>query len=307
MKQLLLCLLVFFASALWAPHVDPSFASHLPLYNKVVGLDDKEMPIVVDDEGFRAATDLAVSQVDLVEKIFAKLYDWQEEFTLVLHFDFVEEDLQDILEGAFQEALAKNDYIAFSISRYGFSYSSIANYAEVEFEVDLLTDRKQEEEIDAAVQEVLMDMQVWHKNPREKVRAVHDWIVNNVEYDLGKTRRSAHDALFDGKTAVCQGYVLLAYAMLSELNLKTCIIEGLAGKERENHAWNMVNISGEWLHLDMTHDDPVLYTGTDTRTILDDEAKRAYFAGMGRDPQYKFFLLRDDELLKVDPHRKWER
>ena len=35
----------------------------------------------------------------------------------------------------------------------------------------------------------------------------------------------------------------------------------------ENHVWNVVFIDGQWLHLDLTWDDPILTSGED---VLDD-------------------------------------
>ena len=48
-----------------------------------------------------------------------------------------------------------------------------------------------------------------------------------------------------------------------------------------NHIWNLVNLDGQWLHLDLTWDDPVT---TDGSNIL----------------LHKFFLISTNELHKLD-------
>lgn len=305
MKYTLVFAFLFFLFSAPAFCLAEGQGKHLQLFEEVVGFEDGEMVVDVADDEFQASADTAVSFIDLVEKIYGNLYEWDDKFTLVLHFDFVEEDLKSVLERAFDEAVAKNDYIAFSIVRYGMSYRSIANYAEVTFDVDFHTDINEEAEISDAVQQVLLDLQVWHKSPQEKVRAVHDWMVANVEYDLGKSRRSAHDALYGEKRTVCQGYVLLCFAMLSELNVETRIINGFAGKQGEHHAWNMVKVQGQWLHLDVTHDDPVIYSDNGRSDALDDAAKGEYFASLSEDPRHKYYLLTDEDLRRADPHRSW--
>ena len=74
----------------------------------------------------------------------------------------------------------------------------------------------------------------------------------NVAYDSTYTEYSAYAALFLGR-AVCQGYSLLTYKMMWEAGIEARIVDG----EAMNHSWNMVNICGNWYHLDVTWDDPV--------------------------------------------------
>lgn len=85
-----------------------------------------------------------------------------------------------------------------------------------------------------------------------KVKAIHNYIVSNVEYDTSLSRFTAYDALYDGK-AVCQGYTLLAYKMLNDAEIPTRIISSAKMK----HSWNLVKIDDQWLHMDITWDDPI--------------------------------------------------
>ena len=49
----------------------------------------------------------------------------------------------------------------------------------------------------------------------------------------------------------------------------------------ENHIWNYVNVDNEWLHLDLTWDDPIT---EDNKGILDDS----------------YFLINDAQLKSIE-------
>ena len=63
----------------------------------------------------------------------------------------------------------------------------------------------QEEELTAAVNAALSELNLDGKSDYEKVRAIHDYICDHVDYDYSLKKYSAYDALCTG-TAVCQGY-----------------------------------------------------------------------------------------------------
>lgn len=85
----------------------------------------------------------------------------------------------------------------------------------------------------------------------QKARALHDYLVQHVEYDFTYSNYDAYTALVDGKT-VCQGYSLAYAALLqkAEISFNYCTSEAM------NHMWNTVQIGGAWYHVDTTWDDP---------------------------------------------------
>jgi transglutaminase-like putative cysteine protease len=99
----------------------------------------------------------------------------------------------------------------------------------------------------------------------DKALAVHDWLVENVEYDAGMYEGSEDNSVTGaliGRSTMCQGYAEafeLLMRCVSDADVK---IEVGAGKSSENtewadHAWNLVNLDGEWYQVDATFDDPV--------------------------------------------------
>ncbi|MBQ3155386.1 MAG: leucine-rich repeat protein [Clostridia bacterium] len=86
----------------------------------------------------------------------------------------------------------------------------------------------------------------------EKALALHDWLINNADYTTHCTFFGAEGVLVYGE-GVCQSYTD-AYAMLLDA-------VGVAHKPvvsaSMNHTWNLVQLDGEWYHVDCTWDDPL--------------------------------------------------
>lgn len=80
----------------------------------------------------------------------------------------------------------------------------------------------------------------------EKVKAVHDYLVLQCEYTGGFA--SIYDALFNGKT-ICVGYAGTFFRMMSKLNIPVQYVCGY------DHAWNLVQLDGDWYNIDVTWDD----------------------------------------------------
>lgn len=97
----------------------------------------------------------------------------------------------------------------------------------------------------------------------QRVKAFHDWIVGNCEYDFdGSENRWSAYGVFIDKKAVCDGY---AHAMnlLCWLDGIECVrVTGWAvdlhdPSNQGRHVWNKVRIDGAWYNLDACWDDPV--------------------------------------------------
>ena len=112
-------------------------------------------------------------------------------------------------------------------------------------------------------------------NDYSKAQAIHDWIINNTQYDymnyMAGTVPSASynkEGVFLNHIAVCSGYAD-AFSYLSKLvGLKCEIVDGIASSDgiAGSHAWNRVMIDGNWLYIDCTWDDPVCLDGSSTLT-----------------------------------------
>ena len=110
----------------------------------------------------------------------------------------------------------------------------------------------------------------------EKELAVHDWIIDWAEYD-SDTLSHASDfepdpdndnpyGLLVNQKAVCMGYTSTFQLLMDMLGIECITVEGTAYGETEAHAWNQVQLDGEWYAVDVTWDDPVSFGRVSERT-----------------------------------------
>lgn len=100
---------------------------------------------------------------------------------------------------------------------------------------------------------------------REKVYALHEWVTENIYYDYPSLAGS-HPAVpaqyvLDRKTYVCSGYTVLMQALCWAQKIPCVYIVGPT--TNGYHAWNAVEIDGEWFWLDATWDTFNKYYGGD--------------------------------------------
>lgn len=103
--------------------------------------------------------------------------------------------------------------------------------------------------IDSVVNKVVANAKKKH-NDYEKVKYVHDYIINNMSYKLNTALS------IDGytvKTGQCMTYAFMMTYALNKLNIKSIYVTGKANGGA--HAWNYVNLNNKWYFLDATWDD----------------------------------------------------
>ncbi len=134
----------------------------------------------------------------------------------------------------------------------------------------------------------------------EKVKAVHDWMCENITNDweaftnndtqgtsIPDADGTEDGALLSGM-AVCEGYANTFQLFMNKLGIEclkmNAVATGAYGKGL--HAWNMVKVGDQWYHIDVTYDDP-------------------HYADGSSHTRYKYFLVSDDTIgaNQFDWHR----
>lgn len=114
-------------------------------------------------------------------------------------------------------------------------------------------------ELNAKVDEIIKKTITNEMSTKDKIKAIHDYIINNTEYDTLKTKNikdttyhsnTAYGVLIEGY-GICSGYSDAMKLFLDKLNIINYKISN------DQHIWNLVYLDGTWLHLDLTWDDPV--------------------------------------------------
>lgn len=97
----------------------------------------------------------------------------------------------------------------------------------------------------------------------EKLKYVHDWIVDNTVYSkTGALYESEADGPVVYGQALCEGYSKAFMYFAQSLGFPCICSVGTANLEE--HMWNMVKIGGKWYNVDVTWDDPKSADGEQT-------------------------------------------
>lgn len=95
--------------------------------------------------------------------------------------------------------------------------------------------------------------QAWNlADDYEKEKFIHNRLLELVEYQSGAAMsQSAYSALVNGKT-VCAGYARAFQYLMQQMGIPCYYCTGYSG---ENHAWNIIDLYGEYYNVDLTWDD----------------------------------------------------
>ncbi|MBO2516840.1 MAG: hypothetical protein CW338_06110 [Clostridiales bacterium] len=82
---------------------------------------------------------------------------------------------------------------------------------------------------------------------------MHDWLINNADYDYYELENMADGVLLRGK-GMCVSYSCAYHILMNEMGIPCYTVNGY-GKNLK-HAWNMICLDGVWGYVDCTWDDP---------------------------------------------------
>ena len=172
--------------------------------------------------------------------------------------------------------------------------SDIYDTGEIQIKIDYIYKKEEinylNTEIDRLIKELITNSKENKKDDEkeetnedyDKIKIIHDFIINTTKYDIDNNKDTksynAYGAL-KNHLATCNGYTDLMAIFLSKMGYENFKIA--TTNETTGHVWNVVKINNEWLHLDLTWDDPVSSDGKD------------YL-------YHKYFLINTEGLIKAD-------
>ena len=158
-----------------------------------------------------------------------------------------------------------------------------ANYLNEEF--------SNKQDINLALEKIeAIRKQIIHNKPgndHEDIKMVHDYLVENIEYDTSLQEKNIYNiygALINGK-CVCEGYARAFKYLLDGLGIESTMVIGKginSSGQSENHAWNYVKLENNWYAVDCTWDDPVIIGG----------------GYIGNSSKYRYFLKGKEDMEK---------
>lgn len=120
-------------------------------------------------------------------------------------------------------------------------------------------------------------------NNYKYIKNIHDYLVNNISYNVDDVNGHNISGSLIDKKAVCDGYSLAYKYLLNEAGFNCIGADGQAIENNEiiEHAWNYVELNNSWYLVDCTWDDAV-YEGENEGKLI-----------------YDYFLL-SDEMFYLD-------
>lgn len=144
-------------------------------------------------------------------------------------------------------------------STYGFGTSDTTITSIFPVIIEEISDLDQAKaEFEDAVQRALSQVD-GQMSDVEKLLVLHDYLILNCKYNYERHTGQpaptqliyrAYGALVNGD-AVCNGYALAFRLLLNRLGIPNLN----EGSNAMGHAWNLVQLDGEWYHMDLTWDD----------------------------------------------------
>lgn len=218
------------------------------------------------------------SYQDILDIIYSTLNNGWDTFTFYCPDEYTE-CLKDI------NKISKDTTLLSNINNFVHPYNNYSKIGivtnttgEITINITKLYSNDDIDKLNKGIDEVITKYITNDMSDDDKVLKIHDYIVNNTRYDVNKVNDASYTALgplFNG-TAVCSGYADLMALFLNKFGIKNYKVAS------STHVWNALFINGEWLHLDLTWDDPIT-KNSDVDTL-----------------QHDFFLVKTNKLLEFD-------
>lgn len=206
--------------------------------------------------GDTADGELVIASRDDLKQAMHQMFDETKE---VMNFRCEGGYLPDIdeVKEVYLELEREDAFDVICLGRYGIS--GTADNMMIFYEYNLETDQliQMKEETRSLLAQAESQINVEGLSDYEIVCAVNDYLCDTIVYPesepYAEETHTAYSAFKNG-SAVCDGYARAAKLLLNDYGIECdlavgeCIPDG-------GHAWNLVNLDGEWYHMDVTWND----------------------------------------------------
>lgn len=285
-------ILVGLAMAIWFFH-EPivTFLLDNVIYKKEIIIQESNQYALENSFSFVQETDnfKPTSKQDLKNIVYTYLNRGWNNFSFYCENNIYPTCIEDVKKLANDSAtLSSINNFVHPFNSYDKLYITLNNLGKVTIETIPLYTAFEQNELNKIIEDIMNEIITQDMTLKEKIKAIHDFIIDNSVYDeeradaiknnkqlnLQEPSHKAVGPLMKGK-ALCSGYSDAMSLFLNKLGVKNYKISSA------NHVWNFVQIDGNWYHLDLTWDDPVV--STKENLLLHD-----------------FFLITTEDLQKID-------
>lgn len=171
----------------------------------------------------------------------------------------LEASLREVIETNYEGARIKNISRMSQISNHNGSFLVYR----MNYKFEYFTTQEEENYIDREVENIVNSIIEPNMDIQTKAKTIYDYIIKNTSYASNYKQNpftpegfSVYSpmAAIKSRKAVCNGYAGLFYKMakIAGLNVEYESGKALTLNDEEKHAWNKVEVNGEWRYIDTT-------------------------------------------------------
>lgn len=189
------------------------------------------------------------TQKIVYEGIFNGIQNCQTDITI--SESIYEDDLEKIYDAIINTT---NFELVYPTRKYDFKYDSITGEVykiSPKYEISLGERNTMIENVERVANQIVS--KTMGMSDFDTVKFFHDYIILNCSYSSdSKNYSNAYGALIE-HNAVCEGYARAFKYLCDKVNIPCELVIGYTNME---HMWNIVQLDGNWYHIDVTWDDP---------------------------------------------------
>ncbi|MFV0249976.1 MAG: transglutaminase domain-containing protein [Bacilli bacterium] len=230
--------------------------------NNIYGKNEDWSYIQITDDFFPNETK------DILNIFYTALSGGWDEVTLYCPIDY-KSCIDDVKNIANESYLFSNiNNFVSTYNTYNKIYVNLNTFGRVNIKIEKLYSAYEIEILETKIDEIYNKLITKDMSDYDKILVIHDYIVNNTSYDQERAdlvnsgtvtdynyaSNTAYGALIQNK-AICGGYTDAMALFLDKMGIQNYKVSSA------KHIWNFVYIDGNWKHLDLTWDDPIISTG----------------------------------------------
>ncbi|MBQ8131939.1 MAG: hypothetical protein IJ193_05555 [Bacilli bacterium] len=282
--------------------VDNYFAWEYYYFDNLIlhGINEKKITIEEKNKYYRdynfeyvqtTNTFFPTNHQDIRNIFYTFLNSGQEEFTFYCPKNYKEcmDEVNDIIYDEKKSEIGNiyvfnhpfNDYKTIQLSK-------LTKAGQNTLKVKKKYKKEDIEKIEKEVDRLFNQLYDKNKSDYDNIKTIHDYLVENVEYDSVKSdfikKKSDTDSIYHSDSAygplfegygICSGYTDTMLLFLEKMHIKNYRIA------TKTHIWNAVQLDGTWYHIDLTWDEGKYTNG---KTFVRD----------------KYFMITTEQLLEND-------
>jgi len=274
-----ICLIML--GVLYREKVEYYYFKYLDINRKNITIDNNEYAKKEIVEGIKLTDDfVAKNKTHLINIYYTIINSGVQSFTFYCSVDY-DDCLNDI--GMLSKQNDELSIINDLVNPYNSFSSILTSYTEkgqVNLEIQKLYSNSEIKQIDYLVDNLIKTKLNSSDSNREKIKTIHDYLINNSRYDVNNksTKNATAYGLLVDHLGTCNGYSDAFAIIMNHMGIENYKISN------SKHVWNYVKLDNKWYHIDLTWDDPVTNDGKD------------YL-------KYYYFLLTDKELDKINDNK----